>query len=893
MANLKGYSDEELLVAAGIGSETSTGGGGGTFDTPMDSGLSNYSNDELLKIANGGQEEERGFFGKLYDYADVGASGVVRGVTGALGIPADIINSGLGLVGLGSEKPIGGSQFLRETLMPNEPQAKGYGQQITKAVGEQLGGAAVPVAGAASKAKMTAKLFNALVGDLNKLPLASLLKAQALTAGGAGVGSGIAREAFPDSPTADVIGQLIGGIGVPGTTALVDKAVRVAKTKLVDPFTNTDQIVSGQLKNMLGENPVYQNNWRATEDIASEIPGMRPTLGQSTNSPNTIVSERALMRKGGGGFANEVIDQNRQNMDAVRSYAGQIIPEGSIDDTTAAVAGKQMTLEAEVDDLLNRATIMTPDKQEAGKAIYSNLKEAKGQARNESKALFDQIENSQNPKLDAADLRKSLSGVSSPMHQFEGPEDYPEIIPRLRKFFEKQSGDTTIRTGGGGDVMDLPPELIAKNPQLRAIMGDADKISFKDLRGLRSELAAEIRAEKAYPQPNEKKLYRLNELQQSVQRTLDQLGDMADTQGLDPQIRNMYESAVTNYREKYVPYKQGVTRDVLRSGPSGEEPVTPYSAIAGKFFKSGRGAKEAAQEFIKNAGSRDEAVNALDGYVYRDLLDKVTDPNGKIDSRKYAQWMKSHQEALGEFPELRRELLNIKSAQAKVDEIATIGKPFEGDSDRIMGRILTAKNPNEEMNRLMRVIRDDPGGTDGLRKAFWDNALSKATTRRVNVAGEQMINPAALKDHMKKYSGIYAKLYTPEERASMDKVQKAYEILMRTDKTPLGSGSDTAENVQNAATLAAWGGMSLFGSRSIILASSVGKLIKNIPEEKRIALLQEALVDPEVAKTLLSLKPKDIGKASKVIKKLADLSKARAWMINLPRSYDKKQEDEE
>jgi hypothetical protein len=831
-------------------------------------------------------QQDKGFLGRLFDYADVGASGLVRGATGALGLPVDAVNSALGLIGLGSEKPVGGSEYLRETLMPKEPKAKGLGQQIVKAVGEQIGGAAVPVAGAASRVKMTAPLFNALVGNLNELPLASLLKAQALTATGAGVGSGVAREAFPDSATADVIGQLIGGIGVPGTAALVNKAINVAKKKVVDPLFRTDEAVSQQLKGMLGDNPLYQNNWRATEDVASEIPGLRPTLGQSTNAPNAIVTERALMRKGGG-MANDAIDLNRQNMGAVKDYAGQIIPEGSLQNTTGAVMAKQGGLQSEVDDLLQRATAGSPDKQGAGKAIYTNLREAKETARQGAKSLFDQIEQSSNPKLDAADLQKTLSNVSSPMHQFVGPEDYPEITGRLKKFFEKQEGDNTVRIGKGGDASEFPPELIAKNPELQKMLDGTNEISFKDLRGLRSEIASEIRKEKSFPQPNDKKIMRLAELQQSVQRTLDQLSDpeFIAKKGYDPGLRDMYEAAVTKYKDEYVPYKQGATRDVLRAGPSGEEPAVPYSAIAGKFFKTGRGAKEAAQEFIKNAGSREDAKKALEGYIYRDLLDNATVADGnKLDSKKYAAWFKSHQEALGEFPELRSDLLSLKNAQAKVDEIASIAKPFEGDSDRIMQRILTAKNPNEEMNRLMRVIKEDPAGTEGLRKAFWDEALNKSTTRRIDVAGEQMINPAALKDHMKKYSGIYSKLYTQEERASMEKVQKAYEVIMRTDKTPLGSGSDTAENINNAASLAAWAGMRLFGNRSFMLAAPIAKIIGSIPQEKRLALLEQALLDPEVAKGLMAIQVKEPGKALRAVKKLADLTKNKAWMVNLPRA---------
>jgi hypothetical protein len=431
-------------------------------------------------------------------------------------------------------------------------------------------------------------------------------------------------------------------------------------------------------------------------------------------------------------------------------------------------------------------------------------------------------------------------------------------------------------------TMNFSEAVLEKNPELRSMLGDGENtISFKDLRGLRSEIAAEIRKEKGYPSPNEKKIMRLGELGQSVQRTLDQLGnkegDMVTKPGFSPELRGKYEGAVKAYREDYVPYKQGATRDVLRAGATGEEPATPYSAIAGKFFKSGRGAKESAQEFIKNVGSREDAAEALKDYAYRDLADFATDPNtGKLNSTKFSSWFKSRQEALSEFPELKRDLFNIKTAQKKVDELSKVSGYFDGDPEKTMQRVLTSKNPRGEMDKVRRLVQDDPEALNGLKQGFWTDAMEKAKTRRLDIGGEQMLNPAAIRDHMKKYSSIYDRLYEPQEKANLEKVQKAYETIMRSDKTPLGTGSDTAENMNIAASLAAWAGTKIIpgAGTSLFLMGSIRKAVNGIGKGSRKALLEQALINPEIAKDLITMSKSGPSKA--VMKRL------NAHLVNLP-----------
>jgi hypothetical protein len=121
--------------------------------------------------------------------ATVAASGFNRGFTNTVGLPVDILNSALSLVGMGNQNAVGGSNWLnqrRQSIAPDTA-PQGTVENILNAVGEQSGGMMIP-AGAAGK-------------------VMPLLK----TALGAGTASGITRS-LTDNPYADMAAQVVGGV---------------------------------------------------------------------------------------------------------------------------------------------------------------------------------------------------------------------------------------------------------------------------------------------------------------------------------------------------------------------------------------------------------------------------------------------------------------------------------------------------------------------------------------------------------------------------------------------------------------------------------------------------------------------------------------------------------
>lgn len=152
------------------------------------------------------------------NYLTQGLSGFNEGLGNILGFPVDAttmaMNAGIsGINALGGslpqiEKPIGGSDFLKSTILAPTiaPESQGAGQQAVRRIGQELGSMAIPGMGPLARSAMPVRTLAAEVG----------------AALGSGTGAAIAQQIAPGNPVAEFAGQMIGGLG-PGAAA---RAVR-------------------------------------------------------------------------------------------------------------------------------------------------------------------------------------------------------------------------------------------------------------------------------------------------------------------------------------------------------------------------------------------------------------------------------------------------------------------------------------------------------------------------------------------------------------------------------------------------------------------------------------------------------------------------------------------
>ncbi len=131
-------------------------------------------------------------------------TGLNTGASNILGMPVDTANSVLSLIGLGSEKPVFGSKWIREMTNPAPAKPEGFGERLIATGAELAPGFALPASIAALRpgAKMAGEAMNAV-------------KMLAPTA----FGSATARTLAPDNPYADmaaqIAGTMVGSFGLP------------------------------------------------------------------------------------------------------------------------------------------------------------------------------------------------------------------------------------------------------------------------------------------------------------------------------------------------------------------------------------------------------------------------------------------------------------------------------------------------------------------------------------------------------------------------------------------------------------------------------------------------------------------------------------------------------
>lgn len=145
-------------------------------------------------------------------HAGQALSGVNEGIGNMLGMPVDLANTALGVVGLGSETPFLGSKQINEFMAgigSIKPETDDPGKQMARRVGEEFGMAAVPFLGTVGKAAAPLRM----------------LGAEAAMAAGSGAGAAVAEQMAPDDPLAELFGQVAGGLSAAGATGLARKAI--------------------------------------------------------------------------------------------------------------------------------------------------------------------------------------------------------------------------------------------------------------------------------------------------------------------------------------------------------------------------------------------------------------------------------------------------------------------------------------------------------------------------------------------------------------------------------------------------------------------------------------------------------------------------------------------
>ena len=824
--------------------------------------------DDLNLLANfpgdpGLMGAEQGGFGVIERAAGLFGSGFNEGLANIVGLPVDAINAGLGAAGIPtSDFPIGGSRSIRAGIRAigsgtaEDFPATGVGERFVQRMGEETGAAVLPLAGALRLARGAQGIsrFSPRVTEILR-PLAetpgratSIELAQALSAG---AGAQTAREISPESPGAEMLGQVAGGLTAGGIIGTGQRIVRGGK-RLVEPFSPSgiQRRTARKLQESATRDPQrVVRDIEASQKIVGEAIGLQPTTAQAAGDPGLLAAERAVSRgtPEARGTLEDIVTQQRRGVRQTLEREAPIgRPEAVSEALEQQLADFRLTTERAIrqaDERVQQAISSAGgdvSPQETNAIVRRELITAEKIAEDEAQDLFRRVDPSGSVQGNTSRLKNSAKSIKESVRKAERPENVPDVVDTI------------------GRLEDVEP--------------------LEELMALRSRITDDIRQEVAQIAPNRRKIARLEKVKEVVDETI--LSDLIEPPGQDAAAN--FRAARQNFREFASRFRRGAPARVLRPGRLGEQSVVPESATVGQFFRPGKGASEAAQDFQRILGSNVAARQAVREAAVQDFANFAADSSGRLNVEKAKRWISRHREALNEFPDVKQQVDDIVGRGDAADLLREAGAKsiqrversaarffLNTDPERAVRRILNSPDPAGGLKQLTVQLRGNKDALKGLKAAIFREGVGGA---EIGIFDEEIAAPFLSPNRLRRFfsqnrrtleqSGLYSK----EELARIDKIIRAAEIVNRSVSLGVTGGSDTAQNIQGLKGLTgltlpgllsrfyslARGVVSFRFVRAEIGSRVINNLVQRTTKAKVNSLMQQALVDPEVAKTLLT-----------------------------------------
>lgn len=725
-----------------------------------------------------------------------------------------------------TEPQISEAHPTRTGIMGNivRPVAGGIGLIGGGIIGAGAGGIGAPIGAGLGYAagEQAVDLFEEMMGWRKTKPVG-----EELLQAGRDILTGGVMEA-----TGQVAGKIIGK-GV----KLVKKPFQWAGEKLDIPTTKTGQALKAGtiLRETVAGKELTQEqitqNMMAAKELEKRIPGLKFSMGQLTNEADVIMLERSMARKGGG----DLSQQQRAFADkTLRDYYDQkAVGFGKPEEFTAHIQKTKEMLESgskEAEQAVNSEVMRLGrhmDEQSMGLNIWDKLSAGKSEMRGQATKLYNKIPND---PVNSNILNKTVDDLLSDFNlNVENASTFPMKI-----------------------VQGIKRQI---NPSGKAIKN----MNFQDLRRLRTTVMSEARM--ASKQGNDRLAQRLNQLRGGIENTINTL------ESDKTQAGELYREASSFYKEYVGKYKQGTVADVLTKGKRGEDSRVALANIAKEFYTL-----DGIDDFTRAVGNDVVARNAMKDYVSYDLLNSAKDPTtGKLVTNKAMQWMSRNSGKLKKLG-LYDEFSNVVKMQRNADLVSKnldifnksiAGRILEADTDDVIRNAFRgSKNYGATAQQLIAMVKGDKAAVAGLKKAFTENLIKESETTGLEffqAAGAE--TPAEMEfsksiakftKQVQKYAPAIRVMFRdePEKIKAINDVWHAYQILGRTTKSPLGGGSDTAENFLSTVinvTAGATAPGKWYAFKSI--RNAIGSFSQKQVDE----YLKRALFDPEYATNLMSL----------------------------------------
>ena len=417
-------------------------------------------------------------------------TGLNEGMANIAGAPVDLMNAGLSLLGIDTEKPFLGSKSIKEDILQPlgvmEGPAQTTGDRFLRKSGQVTGetlGTLVPLLKAGQSAlaakqvisqnpqglKRVADGLTNIVMQMARLDPGKLAAVEMAYGASAGLGGQAAVEAFPEHPeVADTLGQLTTSLGLQSTVGLLRVAGKMGRHKLIG--LNEEEMrqeIGKMMSERLGENFADSEEELASrlaevDQLKELFPGFEPTIGETMGQTGGISQQEKTFADKNPLFAQRRRAKLVQSQQALREGVDQQIP------------GKPEDIQAFRDEAKQIVTARNDAMDQLDQQAIDAVERSKEAVSTETRRV-----------LDATDAR--ITGMQGRIA--ERLQGYPEGATQaqrgeiIREEYLKELNDFRQKAKGLYDQVDLHNEMVVPADETLGAVDRllADKSRFEDL----------------------------------------------------------------------------------------------------------------------------------------------------------------------------------------------------------------------------------------------------------------------------------------------------------------------------------------------------------------------------------------------------------------------------
>lgn len=808
------------------------------------------------------------------------ARGTRRGLAGLFGLPVDAVSAGMRLAGVPvGDTPFMGSNFIDQATggfgaVP-EPVVDSAADRAFQRVGQEIGGAAVPVGASllaagrlglegARRLPALARMFvePAAINPV-KFAQKEAVVASAAGTGAAGVNEATRAAGVKEGSVGHSVGDIAGALaGAGGVVALerigrplwdIAQALfgrdsfsnRTVRDTVTDTLANASTLTDKVPGKPINTDPIVDRIMGGPR-VSDTIPGFVESTADRTGDAGLAALEYGRQS---GPDAGVYAQRRSENTEAVNQAISANEPQG-----TPAALRSELALER--DRQLTDASVHTRNAQDAVDRVAQTLHPA------------------MTAEARGADIRTALEGASARAR---------EILNRAWEPLNRS--DQTVDIGplaerfagvdAGLSVAERQRFRPAEANIPAALAEEGGEQALNEVTGLRSALTDAAREARTAGRENEARI-----IDQHV-RALDGYLDEA----VPPALREQYEAARAATRDVADRFDRPQTAIAQTLDRQQGLYRQPDSGVASKFVQSDEGRIADFEALMREAGNEAGVQTAIRDQVLADVRDRRLLENPQA----LDEYLGRYNTLFTRFPQLRQELGNAAALRRNLDtateaqadvtrRLGTADRPGtsavgqylrygdERAEDALKG-VIAAKEPGKAMDEILRFVNDDPAAVEGGRKAFW-NLMQKRSRRggetTAEIDGSQPWMPRAMKAFLDDpaVAAVAERLYrdNPEHLANIRKIADTLQTTDLRSRAKAPNTSGTAQGVNNVLTpetlqsrIYAYKRGQTSGGFLItsIAAVAARRLVRGAQATAIQRLLDEALLNPEIAAGLL------------------------------------------